>query len=119
MPRRSLTERLPGIAVPHARRTERVRGWLLWLAVAVGGEPGARVLSRPLIAVCGDTVLAQVRSYQMPDLPVSHMLSRDGFAFRRGRTGDRSTWSEANSQLGVMVDSARSRARLLTKPSRK
>jgi transposase len=28
-PRRIFTERLPGIAVPHARRTERLRDWLL------------------------------------------------------------------------------------------
>jgi transposase len=41
-PRRIFTERLPGVAAPHARRTNRLRDWLGHIAFALGGEPGAR-----------------------------------------------------------------------------
>jgi transposase len=85
-PRRIFTERLPGIAVPHARRTERLREWLLHLAFAAGGEPGARLLQHFGIAACGDTVLAHLRAYRLPQLPTPRILSVDDFAFHRGRT---------------------------------
>lgn len=85
-PRRIFTERLPGIAVPHARRTERLRAWLLQLAFTAGGEPGARLLRNLGIAACGDTVLAQLRTYRPTDFPPPRILSVDDFAFRRGRT---------------------------------
>jgi transposase len=85
-PRRIFTERLPGIARPHARRTERLRDWLQQIAFAVGGEPGARVLRRLGISVCGDTLLAHIRSYQMAEIPSARILSVDDFAFRRGRS---------------------------------
>ena len=84
--RRIFTERLPGIAVPHARRTERLRDWLLHLAFVAGGEPGARLLQSLGITACGDTVLAHLRAYPLADLPTPRILSVDDFAFRRGRT---------------------------------
>ena len=43
--RRIFTERLAGVAAPHARCTERLRAWLRHVAFAVGGDPGARLLS--------------------------------------------------------------------------
>lgn len=85
-PRRIFTERLPGIAVPHARRTERLRDWLLHLAFAAGGEGGSRLLRSFGITACGDTVLAHLRAYHLPDRPTPRILSVDDFAFRRGRT---------------------------------
>lgn len=84
--RRIFTERLPGIVSPHARRTERLRDWLRQVAFAVGGEPGARLLRQLGIPLCGDTVLAHIRSFQIAALPVARILSVDDFAFRRGRT---------------------------------
>jgi transposase len=68
-PRRIFTERLPGVAAPHARRTDRLRAWLVHLAVTAGGEPGARLLHQLGIAACGDTVLAHLRSYRLADFP--------------------------------------------------
>lgn len=85
-PRRIFTERLPGIAVPHARRTERLRDWLLHLAFAAGGEGGSRLLRSFGITACGDTVLAHLRAYHLPDRPTPRILSVDDFAFRCGRT---------------------------------
>jgi hypothetical protein len=61
--RRIFTERLPEIATPRARRTDRLRAWLLHLAFAMRGEGGARVLQHCGIAACGDTVLAHLRAW--------------------------------------------------------
>lgn len=85
-PRRIFTERLPGVAAPHARRTNRLRNWLGHVAFALGGEPGARLLHQLGIVVCGDTLLAQVRSQAFPAQPTPRILSVDDFALRRGRT---------------------------------
>lgn len=85
-PRRIFTERLPGVAAPHARRTDRLRAWLRHVAFALGGEPGVRLLCQLGIAVCGDTLLAQIRTQTLPARPTPRVLSIDDFAFRRGRT---------------------------------
>jgi transposase len=85
-PRRIFTERLPGIASPHARRTDRLRAWLVHLAFAAGGEPGARLLRHLGMTGCGDTVLAHLRAHRLPPLATPRLLSVDDFAFRRGRT---------------------------------
>ena len=85
-PRRIFTERLPSVAAPHARRTDRLRGWLVHTAFALGGKPGARLLHQLGISVCGATLLAHVRAQVFPTRPTPRILSVDDFAFRRGRT---------------------------------
>jgi transposase len=60
-PRRIFTERLAGIAAPHARRTDRLCDGLRHVAFALGGDP------------------SRAR-------PTPRVLSVDDFAFRRGRT---------------------------------
>ena len=35
-------ERLPGVAAPYARRTERLEGWFTHVSFALGGEAGSR-----------------------------------------------------------------------------
>ena len=88
--RRIFTERLAGVAAPHARCTERLRAWLRRVALAVGGAPGARLLHQLGIPACGDTVLAQLHAARSPAVstpaPTPRILSVDDFAFRRGRT---------------------------------
>src|SRR5262249_42770488 len=85
-PRRIFTERLPGVAAPHARRTDRLRDWLLHVVFALGGAPGARLLHQLGVPVCGATLLAQLRVRERPAQPTPRVLSVDDFAFRRGRT---------------------------------
>ncbi len=85
-PRRIFTERLPGVAAPHARRTDRLCDWLRHVAFALGGEPGARLLQQLGITVCGDTLRARMRADPSPAPPTPRVLSVDDFAFRRGRT---------------------------------
>src|SRR5262249_7003149 len=85
-PRRIFTERLPGVAAPHARRTDRLRDWLLHVVFALGGAPGARLLHQLGVPVCGATLLAQLRVRDRPAQPTPRVLSVDDFAFRRGQT---------------------------------
>jgi transposase len=89
--RRIFTERLAGVAAPHARCTERLRAWLRRVAFAVGGDPGARLLQHLGIPACGDTVLAQLHAARSPAVvcapaATARLLRVDDFAFRRGRT---------------------------------
>lgn len=86
-PRRIFTERLPGVAAPHARRTDRLRNWLRLIAFVLGGEPGARLLCQLGITVSGDTLLAQIRTQALPARHTPRVLSIDDFAFRRLRPG--------------------------------
>ncbi len=44
--RRIFTERLPGVAIPYAHRTDRLCDWFTHVSFALGGEAGAR--SRPI-----------------------------------------------------------------------
>src|SRR5260370_39697276 len=61
-PRRIFTERRPGVTAPHARRTEPLRDLLVHTAIALGGEPGARLLRQLGITVCGVTQHAHLRT---------------------------------------------------------
>ncbi len=85
-PRRIFTERLPSVAAPHARRTDRLCDWLRQVAFAVGGEAGARLLRQLGSTVGGDTLLARMRARTSPARPTPRVLSVDDFAFRRGRS---------------------------------
>ncbi len=85
-PRRIFTERLPSVAAPHARRTDRLCDWLRQVAFAVGGEAGARLLRQRGSTVGGGTLLARMRARTSPARPTPRVLSVDDFAFRRGRS---------------------------------
>src|SRR5262249_17338267 len=85
-PRRIFTERLPGVAAPPARRTDRLRDWLLQVVFALGGAPGARPLHQLGVPVCGATLLAQLRIRERPAPPTPRGLRLDDFAVRRGCT---------------------------------
>jgi transposase len=85
-PRRIFSERLDGIAAVAARRTERQRASLLDLAVALGGEAGARMAARRGMRVSPDTLLRLLR--QAPEIarPVPTVLGVDDWAIHKGLT---------------------------------
>jgi transposase len=85
-PRRIFSERLDGIAQVSARRTERQRAALLDLAVALGGEAGARMAAKRGMRVSPDTLLRLLR--QTPELarPAPTMLGVDDWAIHKGLT---------------------------------
>jgi transposase len=85
-PRRIFSERLGGIAQVSARRTERQRAALLDLAVALGGEAGARMAAKRGMRVSPDTLLRLLR--QAPEIvrPIPTMLGVDDWAIHKGLT---------------------------------
>jgi transposase len=84
-PRQIFAERLAGIAAPAAHRTERQRDALTRIAVANGGEAGAR-LARPLgYPVSPDTLLRLIRGAPEADLPTPTVLGVD-WAIHKGLT---------------------------------
>jgi transposase len=84
-PRRIFTERLPGVVAPYGRRTERLTAWVTEVAFALGGAGGARLLHGQGTAICGQTLLRQMRAFPLDEAPSPRVLSIDDFAFRRGR----------------------------------
>jgi transposase len=84
--RRIFTERIPTVAAPYARRTNRLAVWFTHVAFALGGVPGARLLRHGGCAVSRQTLLRQIRSFTAECAPTPTVLSLDDFAFRKGRT---------------------------------
>ena len=84
--RRIFTERLPGVAIPYAHRTDRLRDWVTHVSFALGGEAGCRLLRALGVPVSGDTLLAHIRAAVIQASPAPRVLSVDDFAVRRGRT---------------------------------
>lgn len=85
-PRRVFTERLPGVAAPHSRRTTRLGRLVLAFGVAVGGRPGARLLAEVGVAVSGDTLRRAVAAVPLPAAPSPRILGVDDWSLRKGHT---------------------------------
>ena len=84
--RRTLAERLSGVAAVAARRTGRLGGLHNCLGLALGGEAGARLAARLAIGASPDTLLRAVRSAGggTPIPPTPRVLGVDDWAWRRG-----------------------------------
>ena len=84
--RRTFAESLPGLTVPHARRTLRLTGWLHQIGGALGGEAGARLTHRQALPTSPDTLLRLVRAGVGTRTPTPRVLGLDDWAFKKGRT---------------------------------
>ncbi len=85
-PRAIFTERVPALAAPRARRTDRLTAVLAQVGFALGGEGGARLLAALGMAASPDTLLGLVRHTPLAAPPTPRVLGIDDFALRRGRT---------------------------------
>jgi transposase len=85
-PRRIFTERLPEVALPRARRTERLADVQRHIGLALGGEAGSRLARRLTMPVGATTLLAMLRR-GAPETPAQapRVLGVDDWAWRRGR----------------------------------
>jgi transposase len=82
---RIFTARLPQVAAPHARKTNRLTVVLRAVAFACGGEEGARLAHRLAIAASPDTLLREIRrSTDVPWQPV-RIVGVDDWALRPGQ----------------------------------
>jgi transposase len=84
-PRWTFAERLPGIARPSARRCERLADVQRHVALALGGEAGARLAARLAVPTSADTLLRLASSTTRAAPPAPRALGVDEWAWRKGR----------------------------------
>lgn len=84
--RRIFSERFPEVAAPWARKTRRFIEHLQAIALALGGQAGARLGQHLGLACCGSTLLNQVHSIPLPIPETPTILGVDDFALCRGQT---------------------------------
>src|SRR3954453_2030696 len=81
--RRIFTERLPGIALPWARRTRRLDARLTALGLALGGSAGVRLGAKLGLAASRNTLLRRVRQASIPSAATPSALGVDDWALRK------------------------------------
>ena len=84
-PRRTFAERLSGIARPSARRCERLADVQRQVALALGGEAGARLSARLAMPISADTRLRLAVSTTRAEPPAPRVVGVDEWAWRKGR----------------------------------
>jgi transposase len=77
------TERLPDLAEPWARCTNRLAERLTSIGLALCGAPGARLSDRFGIRVSRHTLLRLIRRQPLPDEPAPAILGVDDRAHRK------------------------------------
>jgi transposase len=80
------TERVPEVAPPYRRCTNRFQDWISTLALAFGGEPVARALGNLGFQVSGDTCLRLIRDTPNDSSVMPRVLGVDDWAKCKGRT---------------------------------
>jgi hypothetical protein len=83
--RQIFAERFPGLATPKSRRSARLTALLQPIAVAVGGEAGARLVGDLGLTASPDTLLRLLRALPLPSGLTPRVLGVDDWARRRGR----------------------------------
>ena len=105
--RRTFAERLDGVALVAGRRTERLGGLQRHVALALGGEAGARLAARLAMPISADTLLrmAAAPTTSRPPSPTPRILAVDDWAWRRGhRYGTILVDLERNQVVDLLAD---------------
>jgi transposase len=82
-PRQTFSEPLPDLVAPYGRRTLRCQQVLYALALALGGEPGARLAARLALGVSADCLLRCLRRTRHDDAPTPRVLGVDDWAWKK------------------------------------
>lgn len=106
-PRRIFAEAIPEVAPPKARKTTRLTKVVNLIGFALGGRPGARVMSGLGLEVSRDTLLREVRRAPMLESSTPRVLGVDDWSIRRGQT------------YGTMIVDLEKRRRVDLLPDRK
>jgi transposase len=83
-PRRIFAEQFPGLAAARGRRSARLTTLLNAVGLALGGEPGARLVADLGMITSPDTLLRLVRALSAPATTPVRVLGVDDWAKRRG-----------------------------------
>jgi transposase len=85
--RKVFAERMPGVAGPYARRTDRLGTIVGLIGHSLGGLPASRVLNRLAVDVSGDTILRSVKNLvpAPPEATTIRHLGVDDWAWRKGQ----------------------------------
>jgi transposase len=83
--RKIFAERLPEVAAPRARETDRLHALIVQVGYALGGLPGSRLLDRLGIPSSDDTVLRRVKTRMRAQGGAPHVrvLGVDDWAWRK------------------------------------
>jgi transposase len=84
--RQTFSDPLPDLLAPAAQRTSRLRTALQHLALALGGEAGARQSQRQARPASPATLLRLTRQIALPQRATPRVLAVDDFAFRKRRS---------------------------------
>lgn len=82
----TFAERFPEIVAPYPRRTERLAANQREVALAVGGEVGARLLTMLGMGVSPDTLIRLVRQAPEPEVVTPRVLGVDDWAKKKGKS---------------------------------
>lgn len=101
----TFSERLPALVTPAAQRTVRLNEALRDLALAFGGEAGARQRARSAMPASADTLLRRAHAAALPVLPTPRVLGIDDFSFRKGQVfGTILTDGESHKVVDLLPD---------------
>lgn len=81
--RRIFSERLPQIAAPWARRTQRLNTQLSEIGLALGGSAGKKLSQKLHCGVSRNTILRLVMRLPIPQVISPKQVGVDDFAFRK------------------------------------
>lgn len=84
--RRIFAEPFPGLAAARSRRSARLTALFSAVGLALGGEPGARLVAELGLTLSPDTLLRLVRALSAPATTRVRVLGVDDWAKRRGHT---------------------------------
>src|SRR3954470_8490934 len=83
---RTFAERPAASARPRARRTDRLRALHHAVALALGGNAGARMAGRMAVPVGATTLLRRIREAVPDPVPEVRVLGVDDWAWRKGQS---------------------------------
>jgi transposase len=83
-PRRVFTERLPALAAPYARKTQRCQGILRAIGLALGGQAGAQLAGQLGLSISRDSLLRLVQRTPLPTYFPPRVVGTDDWSRRRG-----------------------------------
>ena len=79
------TERIPGLTVAYSRRTQSLAETLTQIALAVGGEGGARLTVTLRMGTSADALLRLLRRAEVPVVASPRVIGVDDWAYRKGQ----------------------------------